>query len=64
MSMLNRLLGLSITRLEYRNTEHPGMTEEERESRFDVYCEDEDGNCFEVEMQRRIRELTWKTYGS
>ena len=51
MSMLNRLLGLSITRLEYRNTEHPGMTEEERESRFDVYCEDEDGNCFEVEMQ-------------
>lgn len=51
MSLLNRLLDISIKKLEYRNTEHPGMTEEDRESRFDVYCEDENGNCFEVEMQ-------------
>lgn len=27
------------------------MTEEERSSRFDVYCEDETGRCFQVEMQ-------------
>lgn len=47
--MLNRLLGLRIKWLEYRNTEHPGMTEDDRSSRFDVYCED--GNGFQVEMQ-------------
>lgn len=49
--LLNRILGTRIVRLEYRNTEHPGTTEEERASRFDVYCEDEDGTCFQVEMQ-------------
>ena len=49
--LLNRLLGTSIVHLEYRNTEHPGMTEDERISRFDVYCEDEAGRCFQVEMQ-------------
>ena len=49
--LLNRLLGTSIVHLEYRNTEHPGMTEDERSSRFDVYCEDEIGRCFQVEMQ-------------
>ena len=49
--LLNRLLGTCIVHLEYRNTEHPGMTEEERSSRFDVYCEDETGRCFQVEMQ-------------
>lgn len=51
MHMLNRLLGLRIAWLEYRNTEHPGMTEDDRVSRFDVYCEDEDGRGFQVEMQ-------------
>ncbi len=51
MHMLNRLLGLRIKWLEYRNTEHPGMTEDDRSSRFDVYCEDEDGHGFQVEMQ-------------
>ena len=49
--LLNRLLGLRIARLEYRNTEHPGMTEYDRASRFDVYCEDENGAGFQVEMQ-------------
>lgn len=49
--LLNRLLGTSIVHLEYRNTEHHGLTEEERSSRFDVYCEDENGSCFQVEMQ-------------
>ena len=51
MHMLNRLLGLRIAWLEYHNTEHPGMTEDDRASRFDVYCEDEDGRGFQVEMQ-------------
>lgn len=50
-NMLNRLLGIHIRKLEYRNTEHPGMTEEEQMSRFDVYCEDEEGRAFQVEMQ-------------
>jgi len=49
--LLNRLLDLRISRLEYRNTEHPGMTEDDRASRFDVYCEDENGVGFQVEMQ-------------
>ncbi len=49
--LLNRILGTSIQWLEYRNTEHPGLTEEERSSRFDVYCEDASGGCFQVEMQ-------------
>ena len=51
-SLLNRILGTHIVRLEYRNTEHPGMTEEERSSRFDVYCEDKDGTCFQVEIEQ------------
>ena len=44
--LLNRILGTDIQWLEYRNTEHPGLTEEERSSRFDVYCEDVSGCCF------------------
>lgn len=44
--LLNRILGTCIVRLQYRNTEYPGLTEEESSSRFDVYCEDETGNCF------------------
>ena len=51
MKLLNCLLGLKITHLEYRNNEHPGMTEDDRASRFDVYCKDEDGNGFLIEMQ-------------
>jgi hypothetical protein len=51
--LLNRLLGTSIVHLEYRNTEHPGMTEEERISRFDVYCEDEIGRfCCKEDFNR------------
>ena len=58
--MLNRLLGTSIVKLEYRNTEHPGLTEEERSSRFDVYCEDENGSCFQVEMQNWSQKYFYK----
>ncbi len=59
-NLLNRLLGTSIVHLEYRNTEHPGMTEEERSSRFDVYCEDENGICFQVEMQNWSQKYFYK----
>ena len=58
--LLNRLLGTSIVHLEYRNTEHPGLTEEERSSRFDVYCEDENGSCFQVEMQNWSQKYFYK----
>ena len=58
--LLNRLLGTSIVHLEYRNTEHPGMTEDERSSRFDVYCEDENGGCFQVEMQNWSQKFFYK----
>lgn len=51
MRLLNRLLGTRIVHLEYRNNEHPGMTEDDRASRFDVYCRDESGNGFLIEMQ-------------
>lgn len=63
-NLLNRLLGTRISSLTYRNTEHPGMTEDERESRFDVYCEDEAGNCFEVEMQNWSQKYINKETGS
>ena len=59
-NLLNRLLGTCIVHLEYRNTEHPGMTEEERTSRFDVYCEDETGACFQVEMQNWSQRYFYK----
>lgn len=70
--MLNRLLGTSIVKLEYRNTEHPGLTEEERSSRFDVYCEDENGSCFysslvlmdqAAKAQKEFRETVGKDTG-
>ena len=50
-NLLNRLLGIGIIHLEYRSNEYPGMTEEDRASRFDVYCRAEDGSSFIVEMQ-------------
>ena len=50
-NLLNCLLGIGITHLEYRSSEYPGMTEEDRTSRFDVYCRDENGTGFIVEMQ-------------
>ena len=49
--LLNRLLGTNIVHLEYRSNEYPGMTEDDRASRFDVSCRDERGNGFLIEMQ-------------
>ncbi len=50
-NLLNRLLGTKIEHLEYRASEYPGMSEDDRASRFDVYCRDEDGSGFVIEMQ-------------
>ena len=50
-NLLNRLLGTSIVSLEYRASEYPGMTEDDRASRFDVYCRDRNGAGFVIEMQ-------------
>lgn len=52
INLLNSIIpGCRIVELTYRNTEHPGMTEEDDKAIFDVYCEDEDGVRFLVEMQ-------------
>lgn len=50
-NLLNRLLGVGIVHLEYRSSEYPGMTEEDRTSRFDIYCRDKNGSSFIIEMQ-------------
>lgn len=50
-NLLNRLLGIGIMHLEYRSSEYPGMTEEDRTSRFDIYCRDKNGSSFIIEMQ-------------
>lgn len=50
-NLLNCLLGTKIVDLEYRSQEYPGMTEEDRSSRFDVFCRDVEGNGFLIEMQ-------------
>ena len=49
--LLNCLLGIRIAHLEYRPSEYPGMTEDDRASRFDVHCKDVDGSDFVIEMQ-------------
>lgn len=50
-NLLNRLIGTKIVHLEYRQSEYPGMTEDDRASRFDVHCKDIDGSDFVIEMQ-------------
>ncbi len=50
-NLLNRLLGIRIVHLEYCPSEYPGMTEDDRASRFDVHCKDIDGSDFVIEMQ-------------
>ncbi len=50
-SLLNRLLNFRIVDLQFLQTEKLGLTEEDGESVFDVYCKDEYGRRFLVEMQ-------------
>jgi len=54
MSFLNDLLPIDapIVSLEFKNIEKLGMVEEDRKAIYDVYCQDEQGNQFIVELQR------------
>ncbi len=51
MSLLNRLFDFRIVDLQFLQTEKLGLTEEDAKSVFDVYCKDESGRRFLVEMQ-------------
>ena len=51
IAMLNHLLGLKITKVVYLPNERLGLTEEENQSFFDVYCWDSSGRRFLIEMQ-------------
>lgn len=50
-SLLNCLLGTKIIALEYCSNEYPGISEDDRTSRFDVFCREKDGKGFLIEMQ-------------
>ena len=54
ISFINSLLHgrEQISSLTYLNTEHLGTGESDRRAVFDVYCENENGEKFLVEMQR------------
>jgi len=55
LDFLNELLKEKqgqITDLSYMKTEQLGRTEEERKAIFDIYCENENGEKFLVEMQK------------
>ena len=58
ISFLNSLLDLEsdIADLEYRNLEKLGLNIVDRKAIFDVYCTDEKGNNFIVELQRSKQE--------
>ncbi len=49
--LLNRILNLRIVDIQFLQTEKMGLTEEDAKSVFDVYCKDEYGRRFLVEMQ-------------
>ena len=51
IALLNRLLGMKIVSVKYLPTERLGLTEEESNSFFDVYCKDSNGRRFLIEMQ-------------
>lgn len=51
MRLLNSVLGMNIVSLEYLPTERLGLSQEESRSSFDVYCRDNSGRRFVVEMQ-------------
>ena len=52
IALLNSILpGADIVELRYKNTEHQGMLVEDGKAIFDVYCEDENGVKYLVEIQ-------------
>ncbi len=58
-SLLNQVLDMNVVDLRFVPTEKVGKTEDEGESRFDVYCEDMDGKRFLIEMQMWYQKLTF-----
>ena len=58
ISFINSLLhGREVVKdLTYLNTEHLGISETDRKTVFDVYCENEKGEKILVEMQRGIQQ--------
>ena len=54
MDFLNALLPLNnkITDLSFKNTEQLGQTDADRKAIFDIYCENERGEKFIVELQK------------
>ncbi len=53
IDFLNQVLGEreQIKDLVYLNTENQGQTDQERKSIFDLYCENEQGEKFIIEVQ-------------
>jgi len=41
-----------IIELSFKNTEQPGQTESDRKAIYDIYCENETGEKFIVELQK------------
>ena len=58
MSFLNDLLPIEapVVSLEFKNVEKLGMVEDDRKAIYDIYCQDEQGNQFIVELQRAKQE--------
>jgi len=54
IDFLNALLPQAnkIIDLIFKNTEHLGQTEADRKAIFDIYCENENGEKFIVELQK------------
>lgn len=52
MSFLNEILKLNIVELNYKKTEHLGASDLDRKVIFDLYCENEQGEKFIVELQK------------
>lgn len=61
MGLLNRVIpDADIVSLQYCNTEHKGMTEDDGGVIFDVYCENSEGVRFLVEMQNWSQRYFYK----
>ena len=48
---LNAIFGLDITDIDIRESEQPGLTEQERKVTYDMYCDTKDGRSFIIEVQ-------------
>jgi len=56
IDFLNDLLGVEIVNLSYLKTEKLGLAEIDRRAIYDLYCENERGEKFIVELQRAKQE--------